>query len=248
MTQSRIFSIKPMPRYTVGTSNNSLPPRTLEYLAKGASAGSRHNELFAAACQFRDCGYDLNEMAKQCVPRAIKDGWMKRKRARPSPGSLDMRHEAGLRRLALPALRQAQVVEVVVVVRQSEETAPPPPLTPEKLPDPIPDGLLVLVETLFKPGEGIAIGAGFKGAGGNLVIDRGVVRTWDRWQVALQKRPLEQMNHAGNGLFFRINPMSRGGASDAEVTSLRHALAEFDADENGRLISREIQYALLLRS
>ena len=131
---------------------------------------------------------------------------------------------------------------------QSEETAPPPPLTPEKLPDPIPDGLRVLVETLFKPGEGIAIGAGFKGAGGNLVIDRGVVRTWDRWQVAFQKRPLEQMNHAGNGLFFRINPMSRGGASDAEVTSLRHALAEFDADENGRLISKEIQYALLLRS
>ena len=131
---------------------------------------------------------------------------------------------------------------------QSEETAPPPPLTPEKLPDPIPDGLRVLVETLFKPGEGIAIGAGFKGAGGNLVIDRGVVRTWDRWQVAFQKRPLKQMNHAGNGLFFRINPMSRGGASDAEVTSLRHALAEFDADENGRLISKEIQYALLLRS
>ena len=121
-------------------------------------------------------------------------------------------------------------------------------LTPEKLPDPIPDGLRVMVETLFKPGEGIAIGAGFKGAGGNLVIDRGVVRTWDRWQVAFQKRSLEQMNHAGNGLFFRVNPMSRGGASDAEVTSLRHALAEFDADENGHLISKEIQYALLLRS
>jgi hypothetical protein len=56
------------------------------------------------------------------------------------------------------------------------------------------------------------------------------------------------MNHAGNGLFFRINPMSHGGASDAEVTSLRHALVEFDADENGRLISKEVQYALLLRS
>jgi regulatory protein RepA len=39
-----------------------------------------------------------------------------------------------------------------------------------------------------------------------------------------------------------------GSVSDVEVTSLRHALAEFDADENGRLISKEIQYALLLRS
>jgi hypothetical protein len=238
-----------MPRYTVGTSNNSLPPRTLEYLAKGASAGSRHNELFAAACQFRDCGYDLNETAKQCVPRAIKDG-LDEAEAGKTVASV-FRHA--------PRGRPQKTGTASTTssagggsggggAGQSEETAPPPPLTPEKLPDPIPDGLLVLVETLFKPGEGIAIGAGFKGAGGNLVIDRGVVRTWDRWQVALQKRPLEQMNHAGNGLFFRINPMSRGGASDAEVTSLRHALAEFDADENGRLISREIQYALLLRS
>ena len=129
-----------------------------------------------------------------------------------------MRHEAGLRRLVLPALRQAQVV---VVRDRAKETAPPPPLTPEKLPDPVPDGLRVLVETLFKPGEGIAIGAGFKGADGNLVIDRGVVRTWDRWQVALQKRPLEQMNHAGNELFLRINPMSRGGLSVASVRITR---------------------------
>jgi hypothetical protein len=121
-------------------------------------------------------------------------------------------------------------------------------LTPETLPDPIPDGLRVLVETLFQSGDGIAIGAGFKGAGGNLVIDRGVVRTWDRWQVAFQKRPLEQMNHAGDGLFFRINAMRRGGATDAEVTSFRYALAEFDCDENDRIIPKEIQYSLLLRS
>jgi hypothetical protein len=156
-----------------------------------------------------------------------------------------MRPEAGLRRLAVLALRQAQVG---VVRHRAKETAPPLPLTPEKLPDPIPDGLRVMVETLFKPGEGIAIGTGFKGVGGNLVIDRGVVRTWDRWQIALQKRPLEQMNHAGNGLFFRVNPMRRGGATDADVISFRYALAEFDADENGRTISKEIQYALLLRS
>src|SRR6476646_1631151 len=63
-----------MPIYTTGSGNNSLPPRTLEYLARGASVGSRHNELFAAACQFRDCGYDLDETARQCVPRAVKDG------------------------------------------------------------------------------------------------------------------------------------------------------------------------------
>jgi hypothetical protein len=161
LTQSRIFSIKPMPRYTVGTSNNSLPPRTLEYLAKGASAGSRHNELFAAACQFRDCGYDLNETAKQCVPRAIKDG-LDEAEAGKTVASV-FRHA--------PRGRPQKTGTASTTssagggsggggAGQSEETAPPPPLTPEKLPDPIPDGLLVLVETLFKPGEGIAIGAG----------------------------------------------------------------------------------------
>ena len=34
---------------------------------------------------------------------------------------------------------------------QSEEAAPSPQLTPEKLPNPILDGLRVLTETLFKP-------------------------------------------------------------------------------------------------
>ena len=32
----------------------SLPQRTRDYLANGASVGSRHKELFAAVCQFRD--------------------------------------------------------------------------------------------------------------------------------------------------------------------------------------------------
>src|SRR6476660_4669620 len=63
-----------MPIYTTGSGNSSLPPRTLEYLVRGASVGSRHNELFAAACQFRDAGYDLDETARQCVPRAVEDG------------------------------------------------------------------------------------------------------------------------------------------------------------------------------
>ena len=63
-----------MPRYTVGTGSDSLPKRTREYLANGASVGSRHNELFLASCQFRDAGFNLKEAARQCVARAVKDG------------------------------------------------------------------------------------------------------------------------------------------------------------------------------
>jgi hypothetical protein len=118
---------------------------------------------------------------------------------------------------------------------------------PEKLPAPIPDGLRVLVETLFKPGEGISIGTGYLLPNGDLAINGGAVRTWDRWQVYLKKRPLERMNE-GEGLFFRINPMKAGGDSDADVTDLRHALGEFDKDGNGCIIPKELQYAILLRS
>jgi hypothetical protein len=243
-----------MPRYTVQASNNSLPSRTLEYLSHGASIGSRHNELFAAACQFRDCGFDLNEAAKQLVPQAVKDGLDEAEAAkcvasvyRHVPRGRPQKNGTSTGSSSTSSITGTGV-GTVHGTSHDTEPAPPPRLTPEKLPDPIPDGLRVLVEHLFQPGEGIAIGAGFKGASGNLVIDRGVVRTWDRWQVGFQKRPLEQMNHAGNGLFFRINPMSRGGASDAEVTSLRYALAEFDCDENGRTIPKETQYALILRS
>jgi hypothetical protein len=231
-----------MPTYVVG-SGNSLPHRTLDYLANGASVGSRHRELFAAACQFRDNGYGLDEAASQCVPRAVLDG-------------LDENHSASVVASAFRREPRGKARKVSVVGADHPTTAAPPPLltppiheplpAPEKLPAPIPDGLRVLVETLFRPGEGIGIGKGYLGANGNLDITRGTVRTWERWQAFFQKRSLEQMNDAGQGVFFRINPT--GGSSDADVTDLRHALAEIDCDDNGCVVPKEIQYAVLLRS
>jgi hypothetical protein len=229
-----------MPTYTVGSSNNSLPQRTLDYLANGASPGSRHNEFIAAACQFRDAGYSLNEAATRCVPRAVKDGLDEKEYARKIAGIYRRgpREKAKKPNTAAPSPPPSSV---------------PPPVSdplpaPEKLPDPIPDGLRILVESLFKPGEGIGIGRGYIGADGNLDIDRGSVRTWERWQVYFKKRSLEQMNDKGEGLFFRINPIKSGGDSDADVTDLRHALAEFDKDDSGCIIPKELQYAILLRS
>jgi uncharacterized protein DUF3987 len=237
-----------MPTYVVGSGNNSLPQRTRDYLKNGASVGSRHNELLAASCQFRDAGYSLDETIAQCVPRAVEDGLGEKDSARVVV-SIFRRQPRG-------SFKNAKVEGAV----HSGKTAPippsssmPPPVSnplpaPEKLPAPIPDGLRVLVETLFRPGEGIGIGKGYLGADGNLDIDRGSVRTWERWQAFFQKRSLEQMNERGEGLFFRINPMKCGGSSDADVTDLRHALAEFDEDDNGCVVPKELQYAILLRS
>jgi hypothetical protein len=132
---------------------------------------------------------------------------------------------------------------------------PPPPVkdplpAPEKLPAPIPDGLRVLIETLFRPGEGICIGKGSLNEKGDLdILDRNsAIRTWDRWQVYFQKRSLEQMNEKGEGLFFRINPMKPAGNSDADVTDMRYAVAEFDKDDSNCIIPKELQYAMFLRS
>ena len=75
-----------MPTYIVGSGNNSLPQRTRDYLANGASKGSRHNEFVAAVGQFRDARYSMEEAAAQCVPRAVKDGLDEKTYAQKIPG------------------------------------------------------------------------------------------------------------------------------------------------------------------
>ena len=51
-----------------------LPQRTLDYLEHGAPKGQRNNELFEAACQFRDAGHPEDYAAGRLGPRAEKDG------------------------------------------------------------------------------------------------------------------------------------------------------------------------------
>jgi hypothetical protein len=51
-----------------------LPASAREYLAKGAQKGDRNKRLFAAANQFRDCRFSLEEAFAQLVPRALADG------------------------------------------------------------------------------------------------------------------------------------------------------------------------------
>ena len=68
------------------------------------------------------------------------------------------------------------------------------------------------------------------------------------WERYFEKRSLEQLNEYGEGVLIRINPMELGGNSDAEVTAFRHVLVEFDEDENGCVIPKPLQYAILLAS
>jgi len=57
-----------------GNGNHALPKRTEDYLASGATEGSRNAELFAAACQLRDAGHSQSEAEGQLVARYVADG------------------------------------------------------------------------------------------------------------------------------------------------------------------------------
>jgi hypothetical protein len=68
-------------RQSVSLSTNGhhpLPKRTQDYLATGASEGSRNAELFQAACQLRDAGGSQAEAEAQLVPRHVADGCSER--------------------------------------------------------------------------------------------------------------------------------------------------------------------------
>lgn len=57
-----------------GNGQHLLPPRTEQYLASGANNGSRNAELFAAACQLRDAGYNQSDAERELVVRHVANG------------------------------------------------------------------------------------------------------------------------------------------------------------------------------
>lgn len=61
-----------------GNGQHPLPKRTEDYLAAGATEGSRNTELFQAACQLRDAGHSQSESESQLVPRYVADGCSER--------------------------------------------------------------------------------------------------------------------------------------------------------------------------
>jgi len=56
------------------SQHRTLPQKTLDYLAHGASKGNRNPELFAAAQQFRDAGYSQAEAEPRLLQRGMADG------------------------------------------------------------------------------------------------------------------------------------------------------------------------------
>ena len=216
-----------MPPYTTGTHaenwDDSVVPKSVrEYLATGAEVGNRNPALFRAACQCHHAGMTKADVEERLVARAVADGLS----------------EAEARR----AIESAYQQEMREPPRNpSSGASPDAEKAAQGLPAPMPDGFHIFMETVFHDGERLAIGKGSRNGDGTLSIDYGDVRLRRMWLASGPPQNPE-------GVFSRINPMQYRGAKNNQVTAYRNTLVEFDYDKNGQPVSKEIQYAILLKS
>lgn len=120
----------------------------------------------------------------------------------------------------------------------------PSPLGP--IPSPLPDGARALLAAAFQPGEGVRICiARTNEEGREVPRDAGVTLTREEWLKKLESShgdPNKFLRTGDrNGIFISINPLQIGGSRDADVTSYRHVLLEWDhisTDEQWNLITQ----------
>ena len=106
-----------------------------------------------------------------------------------------------------------------------------------------------MLDACFRPGEFVAIAPATEDDDGNVVPKRGVTFTVDDWRKRIEtKGGIERCFSTKLGLFVRINPMREGGAANADVTSYRHALVEFDRNEKGEPIPKNVQFGAIVAS
>ena len=230
-----------MPRYQ--SSGLSLPRRTLDYLQRGAPQGSRNAELFDATCQFRDAGHPLEGAEDQLLARALTDGLtdaearatIRSAYARTSRAPLGA--SGSLPAAPPPAPRRA---------------APNPGLGERSdmpLPTPEADGFVRLIDACFRSDEFVAIAPAMESDEGEIVPRRGVALTAAEWKAKVEKKGgIDRVFGTKLGLFVRINPVCKNGARNEDVTAFRHALVEFDRDEAGKPIPKELQYHAIMAS
>jgi RecA-family ATPase len=232
-------------------SKGTLPKRTLEYLARGSSKGTRNQELFSAACQFRDAGYTIDEAMPRLFDRALKDQ-LSEPEARKA---IESGYTRGARDpLGPDSNSHANNANSAANGPSSATTATGPAAgfhvvgSSIPLPDPIPDGFARLLTAAFEPDEYVSIAEAEEDGAGNWIPKAGQVLKRDKWLDAYKSGRLAKIFPENRGVFIRINPMKPGGKSDNDVAVFRHALVESDLDENGNRIPLATQWETFVRS
>lgn len=237
-----------MPSYTTGThapnwDDSGLPKSVREYLANGAK-DHRNDRLSDATQQCHDAGFTKEEVAPLLRARALADGLGEKEIEKTIDSAFKrLRREPAKTKSATSPTAAAATASPGSGASTRKQNAPrsQPSAAAIPLPNPLPNGYRLLLETAFTEKERVAIGKGSRLPDWTLAIDYGDVKLRKIW---LRENPLQ----CPEGTFIRINPMAYRGAKNSDVTAYRHTLVEFDCDANGARVSKEIQYAALVRS
>lgn len=201
----------------------------------------RNAELFDATCQFRDAGRPLDHTEDMLLARALADGLT----ATEARQTIRSAYGRGSREpLGAPSAALAPVTH-----RPPLCSSPRSEHSRMTLPAPVEGGFLRLLETCFHLDEFVAIAPAGESDEGEIVPRRGVTLTATEWKNKVEnKGGIERVFGTKLGLFLRINPMGKGGATNEDVTAYRHVLVEFDRDQGGQPIPKEEQYHAILSS
>ena len=114
------------------------------------------------------------------------------------------------------------------------------------LPQPVDGGFVRLIDSCFRPDEFVAIAPAGESEDGEIVPRRGVTFTATEWKAKVEKKGgIDRVFGTKLGLFLRINPMRKDGATNEDVIAFRHVLVEFDrgqerrSDPEGGPVSRD---------
>ena len=225
-----------------------LPRRTLEYLENGVQPGARNAELFDAACQFRDAGISVEEAETRLIARAVADGLgeAESRTAIRSAFAHTPRQpvQPGVGPGPLPRSGSNQIPGQPAQPRGPRFTPEPMPL-----PEPVDSGFLHLLDVCFRPDEFVAIAPATEDGEGKIIPKRGVTLTVKQWRKRVEsKGGIDKCFTTQLGLFVRINPMRDGGAKNDDVTAYRHVLVEFDQNDKGERIPKEVQFGSIISS
>jgi len=215
-----------MAQYTQGLPR--MPKSVKTYLEHVIPEGSRNQALAAAARQMNAAGYTEAEATPILAGKAIQVDGLGEKEV-------------------LETIKQQFSYAPRAAPCQPSEAFPPPPhpaasqAKAQKLPEPLPEGLAVLLKAMFKPGEYVSISAGhFNGE--KIVPDGGTTIRVEKLLAQLEHKPIEQFFPGADATFLRVNPMRKLGTKADQVSAWRHGL--IDGDKG----SKEEQYARLLNS
>jgi RecA-family ATPase len=221
-----------------------LPQRTEDYLACGAPKGRRNDELYAAACQFRDACYSQDEAKARLTPRAVQDGLPEITAVNTIRSAFNGSPRAPIHFNGTKLLNGTKPETPKFRKLRTE---------PEPLPVPLSEGAIRYLETSFLSGEFIGMAPlserkNDKGEFETIPVDpktgrtSEVIRTREEWVDLFKQKGVHGVFTGIDGVWVRINPFKdRKGGSDKDVAAFRALLIESDLD------SKEAQLGAFLR-